>query len=92
MFSNILKTFYFSELKQTRLALLQHLPDPHHDTQKIELALKTYLTVLRGFFEQPDNKKNDATDDSQAAGVTRQGNAAAAEEPFDDHGVHKVEQ
>jgi len=63
-----------SELKQTRLALLQHLPDPHHDTQKIEAALKAYLTVLRGFFEQPDNTKNDAPEDAQATGVTRQGN------------------
>ena len=66
-------SIFFSELKQTRLALLQLLPDPHHDTLKIENALKAYMTVLRGFFEQPDNTKPDPATEDQSAGLTRQG-------------------
>jgi hypothetical protein len=50
---------FFSELKQTRLAILQLLPDPHHDTLKIDNALKSYFSVLRGFFEQPGKNKNE---------------------------------
>ena len=66
-------SLFFSELKQTRLALLQLLPDPHHDTLKIENALKAYMTVLRGFFEQPDNTKPDPATEDQSSGLTRQG-------------------
>jgi hypothetical protein len=61
-------------LKQTRLALLGFLPDPHHDTQKIDNALKAYFSVLRGFFEQPDNTVKPGSDEEGAAsGLTRQG-------------------
>jgi len=69
-----LALFFFSELKQTRLALLGFLPDPHHDTQKIDNALKAYFSVLRGFFEQPDNTVKPSSDeDGAAGGLTRQG-------------------
>ncbi len=61
-------------MKQTRLALLGFLPDPHHDTQKIDNALKAYFSVLRGFFEQPDNTVKPGSDEEGAAsGLTRQG-------------------
>jgi hypothetical protein len=54
--------------------LLQLLPDPHHDTLKMEAAVKAYFAGLRGFFEQPDNSRTEAAEDQNAAqGLNRQG-------------------
>ena len=51
---------------------MQHLPDPHHDTQKIDAALKAYFSVLRGFFEQPDTTRTEAAE-AESGGLVRQG-------------------
>ena len=43
--------FFFSDLKQSRLRILELLPDPHHDVPKMETAIKLYFGLLRGFME-----------------------------------------
>ena len=43
--------FFFSDLKQSRLRILELLPDPHHDAPKMETAIKLYFGLLRGFME-----------------------------------------
>ncbi len=40
-----------SDLKQSRLRILQLLPDPHHNAEQLETAVKLYLGLLRGFLE-----------------------------------------
>jgi len=40
-----------SDLKQSRLRLLELLPDPHHEMEKVETALKLYLSLMRGLLE-----------------------------------------
>ena len=40
-----------SDLKQSRLRLLELLPDPHHELEKVETALKLYLGLIRGLLE-----------------------------------------
>jgi len=40
-----------SDLKQSRLRILELLPDPHHDVPKMETAIKLYFGLLRGFME-----------------------------------------
>ena len=42
---------HFSDLKQSRLRILELLPDPHHDVPKMEMAIKLYFSLLRGFLE-----------------------------------------
>ena len=41
----------FSDLKQSRMRILELLPDPHHDVPKMETAIKLYFSLLRGFLE-----------------------------------------
>ena len=41
----------FSDLKQSRLRILELLPDPHHDVPKMETAMKLYFGIIRGFVE-----------------------------------------
>jgi hypothetical protein len=33
------------------MRILQLLPDPHHNTEQLETAVKLYLGVMRGFLE-----------------------------------------
>lgn len=40
-----------SDLKQSRLRVLELLPDPHHEMEKMETAVKLYLSLLRGLLE-----------------------------------------
>ena len=42
-----------SDLKQSRARLLELLPDPHHNIEQMETALKLYMALLRGFLLQP---------------------------------------
>ena len=38
-------------MKQSRLRILELIPDPHHDVQQMETAMKLYFSLLRGFLE-----------------------------------------
>jgi len=40
-----------SDLKQSRMRILELLPDPHHDVPKMETAMKLYYSLIRGFLE-----------------------------------------
>ena len=32
---------------------MELLPDPHHDAERVDVALKLYLSLLRGLLEEP---------------------------------------
>jgi len=40
-----------SDLKQSRMRVLELLPDPHHDAEQLDTALKLYLALVRGLLE-----------------------------------------
>jgi len=42
-----------SDLKQSRMRMLELLPDPHHTIDQVETALKLYMALLRGLILQP---------------------------------------
>jgi len=42
-----------SDLKQSRLRVLELLPDPNHEAEQLETALNLYLALLRGLLEAP---------------------------------------
>jgi len=42
-----------SDLKQSRIRMLELLPDPHHTIDQVETALKLYMALLRGLILQP---------------------------------------
>ena len=42
---------FFSDLKQSRMRILELIPDPHHDVPKMETAMKLYFSIIRGFLE-----------------------------------------
>ena len=44
-------SLHFSDLKQSRMRILELLPDPHHDVPKMETAMKLYYSLIRGFLE-----------------------------------------
>lgn len=47
-----------SQLRNTRQGLLQVLPDVNYDTDIIENALKSYLSLLMGLLNDPNNAGN----------------------------------
>ena len=49
-----------SDLKQSRARLLELLPDPHHNIDQMETALKLYMALLRGFLLQPGDTVADS--------------------------------
>ena len=49
---------FFSDLKQSRLRILELLPDPHHDVPKMETAMKLYYSLIRGFLETSNYRGN----------------------------------